>query len=140
MLLTVVLGLAASGCFWEVLDAKYDTAGDAIAARAVEAGWIPEWLPADATDIREVHDIDTNASELSFAVGGLSSLRLPDDCRPVAHADTVPAYVRRGWWPDEEELRRSYSFFRCAADATPHTFVGVSHAGNRVLHWRTYAR
>ena len=132
--------LLASGCFWETNDASYSTAREVIDNGFLEKGWIPRWLPPDATDLRETHNIDSNVSELSFSIPGKSSLELPGSCTPVAFKDTVPAYIQRHWWPTEQDLRGSYTFFRCSPDATDYTFVGINKNGQRVLHWRTYAR
>lgn len=140
LILVMTLCLAVAGCFWENTDTSYDTAKEAISSGVLVKGWIPEWLPQDATDLREVHNIDSNAGELSFVVPNSESVQIPTDCRSVEYTDTVPAYIRRNWWPSEDELRRSYLFFRCPADFTDYKFVAITKAGNRVLHWRTYAR
>ena len=132
--------LLASGCFWETTDASYSTAKEVIDSGYLDKGWIPRWLPSDATNLQETHNIDSNVSELSFSIPGAESLLLPASCSPVAFKDTVPAYIQRGWWPNEQDLRESYTFFRCTADATDYTFVGVSSSSQNVLHWRTYAR
>jgi hypothetical protein len=132
--------LLVSGCFWETTDASYSTAKEVIDNGYLEKGWIPRWLPADATDLRETHNIDSNVSELSFSIPGRESLDLPVSCTPVTFKDTIPAYIQRRWWPAEQDLRDSYTFFKCPADVTDYTFVGVNKNGRRVLHWRTYAR
>ena len=54
------------GC-GEIRSVTYATYGDAIAAGAQRRGWLPSFVPATATDIREVHDIDTNTQWLRFA-------------------------------------------------------------------------
>ena len=55
------------GC-GEIRSVTYATYGDAIAAGAQRRGWLPSFVPATATDIREVHDIDTNTQWLRFRV------------------------------------------------------------------------
>jgi hypothetical protein len=138
--LVVALCAPITGCFWETADASYASAMEAINSGVMGKGWIPEWLPQEATDLREVLNIDSNASELSFLVSGAKPMQLPADCKPIGYPDTVPAYLRRDWWPSEDELKLSYVFFRCPADFTDYRFVAINKAGNRVLHWRTYAR
>jgi hypothetical protein len=138
--LIAIACLLASGCFWETTDASYSTAKEVIDSGFLEKGWIPRWLPPDATDLRETHNIDSNVSELSFSIPSRASLELPASCTPATFNDTVPAYIQRRWWPTEQELRDSYIFFRCTADVTDYTFVGVNKSGQRVIHWRTYAR
>ena len=138
--LIAVVSLLVAGCLWETIDTSYESAEEVIDSGYLEKGWIPRWLPRDATDLQETHNIDSNASGLSFSIPRRESLELPIDCVPVAYENTVSVYIRRRWWPSDQELRESYVFFRCPADATDYTFVGVSKAGRRVLHWRTYAR
>ncbi|MUV15458.1 hypothetical protein [Noviluteimonas gilva] len=139
-LISAIACLATAGCFWETPDSSFDTASDAIDAGLVYKGWIPGWLPHDAVELREVHNIDTSASELSFEIPGARSLKLPDDCKPIAYAQTVPAIIQRRWWPSEEALRTEYRFFKCDADAAGYVFVGLRNDGKRVVHWRTYGR
>jgi hypothetical protein len=72
-------------------------------------GWIPEFLPASATDIREQHDIDTNELWLSFSFTG--EFQFPASCsstnEPLSMDDRTPQ-----WWKDEVARalspRRSY--------------------------------
>ena len=130
----------AAACAPETLDASFGSTQEAIDAGLVEKGWVPAWIPRDATDLREVHNLDTNVSELSFAKPSTTELSLPADCKPVSFSDTVPARIRREWWPAQESLERSYVFFRCQADHIVNRFVAISKSGQRVLHWRTYER
>jgi hypothetical protein len=65
-LLTVLLA-SGGGCS-EVVGASYATYADAERAGAVARGWLPSFMPRSATDIREVHDLDTNAQWLRFRV------------------------------------------------------------------------
>ena len=138
--LIVATCLLTSGCFWETTDASYSTAKEVIDSGYLEKGWMPRWLPSDAIDLQETHNIDSNASELSFSIPSRDSLTLPENCIPIDLKDTVPAYIQRRWWPNEDELRESYAFYKCPADATEFTFVGIRADGQRVLLWRTYAR
>ena len=134
LLATILLG----GCLDTTFDASFTTAREARDAGYVDAGWIPDWLPDDATDIRETHDVDSNASMLAFSAPNPGRLALPDTCEPVGHQRIFPASFQRSWWPDEKTLRTSYRLFRCSAEHTTYRFVGVSEQRARVLHWRTY--
>ncbi|MFC3814937.1 hypothetical protein [Lysobacter sp. GCM10012299] len=129
-----------TACALETLDTHFSTAKEAIDAGMVEKGWIPNWIPQDATDLREVHNLDSNVSELSFAMPSGSQVHLSSDCKPVPYVDTVPARIGRDWWPSEDALDGSYVFFRCQADHTEYRFVAISKSGANVLHWRTYSR
>lgn len=57
--------LAMSSCN-EERHARYATHADAVHDGAVQRGWIPEYVPRSATEIAEVHDLDTNAQLLRF--------------------------------------------------------------------------
>lgn len=109
---------------------------------AIEAGWIPDWIPGGATDIHEVHDLDTNESMLAFKLPADAPWPLPSHCRPVAHDEIGPPRFSRSWWPSPEELAGSYSFHRCAGD-DPYTpkaqWVARHKSGRLCLHWRAYA-
>ena len=69
----------------------------ALADGAIERGWIPAFLPRSGTDLREMHNLDTNASLLRFHFA-------PEDLESLAQAcpaaeDTVPPRLSAGWWP-----------------------------------------
>jgi len=63
----VVMIALCVGC-GEIQAATYPTYADAVAAGAQRRGWLPSFVPATATDIREAHDIDTNTQWLRFRV------------------------------------------------------------------------
>jgi hypothetical protein len=63
---SLVLFAASLSC-GEIQSVTYPTYAEAIAGDAGH-GWLPPYLPATATDIREVHDIDTNTQWLRFRV------------------------------------------------------------------------
>src|SRR5688572_22114675 len=63
---SVAMALAVCSCTDDVLDASYPSQADAVAAGAVKRGWIPSWIPSGATQLREVHNVDTNQSALLF--------------------------------------------------------------------------
>jgi hypothetical protein len=131
----ILLGSAMTGCLDTTLYASYPTMAVAVADGAVARGWIPEWVPANATDLDEVHDLDSNESALSFSVPAKIRLALPVACEPVQARDILPARFGRRWWPKEAELAQSYTFHSC-----PTGFVALHESGRRVLHWRTIGR
>ncbi len=134
--LKVALCLLLVGCLNNTLDASYDSLADVDMAK----GWVPDWLPEGAANLREVHDINTNASALAFDIPTDEIWQLPKHCRPVTPAETVPSHFDRSWWPSESSLASSYVLYRCNADASPDfTFVGVAKTGRRGVHWRAYA-
>jgi hypothetical protein len=64
----VVIFTALCASCGEVQSASYATYADAIAGGAQQRGWLPPFVPTSATDIREVHDLDSNTQWLRFRV------------------------------------------------------------------------
>ena len=131
----LLLTSAITGCLDTTIDAAYPTMADAVADGAVTRGWVPDWVPSNALDLLEVHDLDSNESALSFSIPASTKLALPSQCRPVQAGDTLPDQFGRTWWPAQDELEQSYAFYSCSGE-----FVGLHNSGHRVLHWRTNAR
>lgn len=137
LLLTVCTTLIACGL---VMDSSFDTLQQAIDADMVNKGWIPDWVPHEATDLHEVHDLDSNTSALAFTKPGVVPLKLPADCQATAFGDSDPVAFDRDWWPGEGTLNVSYRIFRCTPDLGKSVFVAVSRYEDRVLFWRAYPR
>ena len=66
VLLVAALTLGLYFYFTEIQVTEYKSIAEATADGAIARGWLPEWVPASATNIREVHDLDTNAQWISF--------------------------------------------------------------------------
>ncbi|MCD9097437.1 hypothetical protein LU699_08320 [Luteimonas fraxinea] len=78
--LAIVIISVLSGCV-EVASTEYVDRNQALASNAIgESKWLPAWLPEDAVNIREAHDIDTNESWLVFRPSG-GVLVLPVQCK-----------------------------------------------------------
>lgn len=86
-LLVVATGLAA-GC-GERQEARYATYRDAVAHGAVHRGWMPAYVPHEATEIDEVHDLDTNAQLLRFRAPPDALTAMAEGLTPVP-GPTVP--------------------------------------------------
>lgn len=129
------------GCTGDVLEASYPTAAVAAAADAVKHGWIPAWIPAAATELREAHDLDTNQSVLSFT-SPQPDWRPPRSCRPASGGAFPEPAIRRAWVPSPQELTAAYERYTCSSNppGTMLETVAVQRGGNRVVHWRVLAR
>jgi hypothetical protein len=134
---TLVLALGLGGC--ETFDSDYATHAEAVAAEQVAKGWIPTWVPPDATSIREVHNLDSNTSALTFELPPGARSPIPAECSPVELGGTSPVYFKRSWWPAQERLETEFSFFHCRPFANPHNYAAIRRDGQQVLHWRSYA-
>lgn len=74
------------GC-GEVSKTHYNDVSEIVADRAIERGWFPEWFPKGATDIDEIHDLDTNAQGISFR---LDATEYDDMLRGCFQIDGAP--------------------------------------------------
>jgi len=129
------------GCTNDVLDDSYPTTSAAEAAGAVKRGWIPAWVPPMATDLREVHDVDSNQSTLSFSVPR-AGWRPPASCRPSAGGEFSEPVFDRYWLPSSQDLAATYDIYSCPSDLPGPMLevVAVHRDGQRVVHWRVLPR
>ena len=140
-LFLTLLSSAVSGCVETTLDASYPTMAEAISAGAVSRGWIPAWLPKHSTNLREVHDLDSNESALVFQFSDRADWPPSNQCHPEEFAGITPPRLERPWWPSVSELETSYVFYSCFADPSPASvFVGVHKSERRAVHWRVNTR
>jgi hypothetical protein len=89
-LATIALLLALGACD-EQLDETYATWAEANQAGAVKRGCIPAFVPPSAYDIRERHDLDTNAQRLEFTVPPSDVGRMVAGLREVSADDRIAA-------------------------------------------------
>lgn len=117
----------------------YRDAPAAIAAGAVERGWLPFFLPTSATAIYESHNVDTNDVWVHFQVKVNDVKAYVEHCRRIDR-DTAVARVGKNspaWWPSFLEKKISeaggagYTFYICADGG----YSGVDGKG-RVFYWR----
>ena len=82
-------------------ETEYPTTADAIRDRAFDRGWLPRIIPRNATDIREIHNVDTNQGNGRFSFAGVPRgdlLALDSSCRILTHTVEVRSF-RVKWWP-----------------------------------------
>lgn len=124
ILLILVPALFVPGCM-EVVSVEYSDRDAAMNRNAIgEAKWLPTWLPADAVNIRETHDIDTNASWLVFRLRS-GALVLPENCRRTARPEMpskrvmrrFPVFARDAW---SRASASNGTFYLCNEGATTH--------------------
>lgn len=112
----------------DYVESRYDDLAAASEAGAVAHGWVPSFLPASATAIRETHNLDTNEVWMTFsmvqnAFDGVDACERSDDI-------LLPRDSGLAWWPEglsegtePEQLGASrYAFYRCGNAA----FVAVN--------------
>jgi hypothetical protein len=62
--------LAGGGCR-ETLEKHYSSSAEAERDGAISRGWIPSWISSSATQIAEVHNLDTNSQLLMLLSGNI---------------------------------------------------------------------
>ena len=101
MLALVASVMGAAGC-GEHPSSTYATYADAVAAGSVARGWIPVWVPVEAVNIREIHDLDTNEVCIRFELPNAARVALlePMHKLPAEGIEVLPAScsLRPGWW------------------------------------------
>lgn len=133
--LVALFGLPLGAC-GEAAEAQYATVAEAGAAGAFSHGWLPVWLPADATAIREAHDVASQAFMVRFQVPKGAALRLLPECEPRTWRDVPAAPLRRSWWPDDVphggwNTPRAFVYTQCQRE-----FVAHHRESGEVFVWR----
>ncbi|MEX2208963.1 MAG: hypothetical protein WEF50_22330 [Myxococcota bacterium] len=95
-----VVAISMSAC--ERVSTDYATRAEADAEGAIEAGWMPEFVPTSARSIRETHDIDTSEVCLRFELPTEDHAEFVDSMRQL-QPDEVEALsqtcrLQPRWW------------------------------------------
>lgn len=120
----------------EQVDEAYPTLAEAVAAGAIERGWLPSWLPDSSKDILESHDLDTNVSALSLHFSEGQSWAPPASCKQVPPTSVPRAIGGRSWPPDvppSGPTTHRHSYFSCEDGEG---FLAVSTTQGELYYWR----
>ena len=108
---------------------KYSTMAEARLKGAVEAGWIPPFVPDSATDIIEQHNIDSNVVYLSFSLPPNDSPGPP--CQPIESSSVKWFSSYPIWWPHElrgsNEASTSLNYYYCGGATVGTVFKGRNY-------------
>ncbi len=77
----------------------YKNYNDVLANHAINAGWIPEFLPKSATNIIEQHNIDTNITHITFLADQEEIKELKKICDITVIQSVKWTYKYPLWWP-----------------------------------------
>lgn len=121
---TVALAAIAAfttGC-GETRESHFVDRERAVAAGEIDRGWIPDWLPPSARDIRERHHVDSSATLLSFAFDEKDRDQFLRQCEPSGKLPESPSKALTAgisWWPTElrdakhPTTETFFRYFRC---------------------------
>ncbi len=127
---TVVLLGACS----ETVDRSYRSRTEAEYDGAIAAGWVPDWLPQHAHQIRGARQVDAQAVVLRFSYTTEHEIRLPAGCVRIAASAAPPPPIERAWWPASVPERaggvEQYTYHQCGQ-----TFVAILASAGEGLVW-----
>src|SRR5262245_4192905 len=130
-----VLVLNCTGC-GEQQEASYSDLAAAERAGAIRRGWIPDWLPKSARGLREVHNVDTNRSMLTFRYDPRDQWPVPNHCSQVRPPEVTPAPFAVSWWPNDvppsKFVTHRHTFFSCG---NGHAFLALSASEGEAYYW-----
>ncbi|CAM4359014.1 hypothetical protein NORO109296_26005 [Nocardiopsis rhodophaea] len=95
MISPLAVAALLTSCAAETQEAHYDDLDEARAEGAVDQGWVPEWVPEEARNIQEKHDLDSNAQLLTFTV---ASRTTPETCEELT-VDPERPRLSADWFP-----------------------------------------
>ncbi len=143
----------------DIRESQYPTMAQAREDQAIQHGWLPEFLPPSATDIRERHDLDTNAvilrfhfpvNETGFWNGACQPVDLDQAGRPDLRPDGQPdgrLTASASWWPQdlfpEPGASPAYDFLACPASpgtGPPRLLLAIDPRASLALAWSAAKR
>lgn len=140
ILIWVLLSVVSAVSAWfivagkmQYMEREFVDFGAAKAAGELEKGWLPGFLPENASTIKVINNTDNKSALVSFSYAdGLDMSACKE--LPIQEA-TLPAERIVLWWPDEltgkGNAQAGYAFFKCDDGQTM-----VNAAKKEVYFWR----
>jgi hypothetical protein len=140
----LLLAAGLSGCVEacrEDFESHYPDVAAARRAGALDRGWLPEFLPADATDISEEHNIDTNVTWGCFSILGdpaafRQALQAYGASRVAGPLGPPSLFGQPKWWPPSMD-EPGTEVYRVQEASGSQLRVGIEPAGTRVCFHRS---
>jgi hypothetical protein len=109
-----LLALLPAAC-GEIKDERYPDFKAARDSGTVQRGWIPIFLPQSAYDIRDVHDLDSNAQSLSFRVpvSDIPTMVADMAAAPASEAKTVRRVIAAAGWSKSAPVQEVATYRLC---------------------------
>lgn len=138
-LLAILIGMSEI----ETTSSTHAGYADAKARGLIDRGWIPSFLPSSARDIRESHDIDTNARCLRASVDSsdlrsLSKTLLSHGFERYADKPPAPpglSFFRSCPFDRSESASAPFVFRRQVSTRSEFEYVALDEARSTLLFW-----
>ena len=128
-LIAPLFGVALPGCSSQEQETHYVSLAAAQMAGAIHQGWIPDWLPKKAHNLKEKHNLEGSRSILRFTFPESAEWVPPDSCSRIRSSEIRGPALTASWWPQDVPSSSS---------ATPrHTYI---LAERRTRSWRSIFR
>lgn len=131
--LWLVLVLAATGCTGAATT-QYENYEKANRSGAIDRGWLPDFLPASATNIIESHnvEIDSMRAEFTFASSDSKFLSLFNEASGADRDKVIDAALLGGW----SSLRKSTEMRAYVrANNSENGYLVLDARQNRAQYW-----
>jgi len=114
--IVIIICLILNGCS-DVYSAKFTDVDEASEAGAFIRGWLPDWLPSNAVNIYEIHNLDTNVQAFSYQLPEIQ--KWPSDCEFVK--STPNPRLKAKSFPENlhefSDLKKCDDFWGASSDA-----------------------
>jgi hypothetical protein len=118
LVVAVIVALSACrGC--ERQETSHPNLAAANSSSAGRGQWIPTWLSGSSHDIREVHDLDTNAQVIALRYDSSDQAALMGSLSRIGEAQVDQAVaacsLEPEWWPSQLRCKQLASTLRSGA-------------------------
>lgn len=138
----IFLSLFLCGCDYLIHEEEYKNLDEAQSKDAVLRGWVPDYLPSTATQIKEMHDLDTNElwGEFKFDSKKDNLSKLLKVCKQMEPKNVKFPSIGIFWKKPHEDLKQKvktgYTIYNCKQ----HEFIALNNLGKGFFWYAWYDR
>lgn len=148
LLMSLLTGCAELSGDGDITSSTYASFQEASEKGVFESGWLPRALPRSATNIVEVHNIDSSEMWITFRYANNDIQDLTKECvtgRKVQFPNTKRTKRDVAWWPtkliagSDEQSRKQWVILSCPnmrhAESVLTANVAVDPISRKVWYW-----